>query len=218
MRILLPLFCALTIFACKTQNEKTRMASNPYWLTIKDSFYFQNIKDFTPDSSLVSEFYYKKLGTKFHSTKNEILDSIIGEPYYLYSWQRQDTALTAFTVITEGFGECFEMRLLVFDKFNKLTSDITVAKLGAEPGSYEYKSQSHFQDKDTFVTMHTKTYFIDESNLNKLSRPIGDTFQVRHFFDEKGKVHSQPIDSNFTSQRFKNKDGFVTEKMLLNQN
>jgi len=50
----------------------------------------------------------------------------------------------------------------------------------------------------------------------KLSRVVGDTLWVRHFFDKSGKINSQTIDSSLTSHKFKDKDGYVTEKMLKN--
>ncbi len=212
MRILLTIILGLTMFACMTKSNN----SNNHWLNLKDSFHFQHLQDFAPDSNLVSAFFNNKLDGHFHSVHDKRLDSIFSDRYYLYSWQKQDTTVTAFTILTEGFGECLEIRLLTFDKFDQLTSDITVAKLGGEPGSYSYKTETHFKTQDTFLTIHTRTYSIDELTHKKLSRVVGDTFWVQYFIDKNGKINSQTIDSNFTSQRFKNKDGYVTEKMLKN--
>ena len=64
------------------------------------------------------------------------------------------------------------------------------------------------------MTTHTKTYANDELTLKKLSRIVGDTLWVRLYFDKSGKINSQTIDSSLTSNKFKDKDGYVTEKML----
>jgi hypothetical protein len=90
--------------------------------------------------------------------------------------------------------------------------------LGGEPGSYHYETKTHFKNQDTFLTIHTRTYANDELTHKKLSRVVGDTLWIQHFFDKSGKINSQTIDSSFTSDKFKNKDGFVTEKMLKNSN
>ena len=213
MRNTITLILALSMVACKTSSN-----INNHWLALKDSFYSQNQKDFTIDSTLKANFYNNKLHRRLHSTKEKIFDSIFGSPHYLYSWQKQDTAMTAFTILSEGFGECLEIRLLTFDKLDKLTSNIIVAKLGGEPGSYSYKTESHFKTQDTFLTVHTRTYSVDELTHKKLSRIVGDTLWVRQYFDKTGKVVSQIIDSSMTSKCFKNKYGYVTEKMLTSPN
>ena len=120
--------------------------------------------------------------------------------------------------MSENLGECLEIRLLTFDKLDKLTSDVVVAKLGGEPGSYSYGTESHFKTQDSFLTVHTRTYSVDELTHKKLSRIVVDTLWVKQYFDKTGKVVSQIIDSSMTSKRFKNKDGYVTEKMLRSPN
>lgn len=85
-------------------------------------------------------------------------------------------------------GESIEIRLLAFDKFNKLNSNIIVAKLGGEPGSYSYKSESHFKTSETFFSLETRTYSCDELTLKKLSRIISDTLRVRHIIGMNGNV------------------------------
>jgi hypothetical protein len=120
--------------------------------------------------------------------------------------------------LAEGFGECLEIRLLVFDKLNKLISDVTVAKFGAEPGSYQYESESHFITQDTFLTRHIRTYSTDEITLEKLTKTIGDTIWMRQIINKNGTINSETIDSNLTSKYYKNKNGFVTEKMIQKNN
>ena len=212
MRILFTIILGLTMFACSTKSSN----NNSHWLNLKDSFHFQNLQDFTADTGLVLNFFNKTLDSSFHSIKDKQLDSIFSQTYYLYSWQRQDTTLTAFTILTEGFGECLEIRLLTFDKFDKLISDIIVAKFGGEPGSYSYETKTHFKNQDTFLTTHTRTYANDELTQKKLSRIVGDTLWVRHIFNKSGEIKSQTTDSSLTSHKFKNKDGCVTERMLKN--
>jgi len=210
MRISFTIILGLIMLACRTKSSN----NNSHWLNLKDRFHFQNLQDFKADRGLVLNFFNKTLDSSFHSIKDKQLDSIIIQPYYLYSWQRQDTTFTAFTILTEGFGECLEIRLLTFDKFDILISDIIVARLGGEPGSYSYETKTHFIHQDTFLTTHTRTYANDELTLKKLSRIVGDTLWVRHYFDKSGKINSQTIDSSLTSNKFKDKDGYVTEKML----
>lgn len=212
MRILFTIILGLTMFACSTKSSN----NNSHWLNLKDSFHFQNLQDFTADTGLVLNFFNKTLDSSFHSIKDKQLDSIFSQTYYLYSWQRQNTTLTAFTILTEGFGECLEIRLLTFDKFDKLISDIIVAKFGGEPGSYSYETKTHFKNQDTFLTTHTRTYANDELTQKKLSRIVGDTLWVRHIFNKSGEIKSQITDSSLTSHKFKNKDGCVTERMLKN--
>lgn len=214
MRRLLIVFLIISLCTCKTKYRKPENFGNTYWLRLKDSFYLQNVKDFIPDSGIVADFFNKKPSKVFHQVKDKILDSIVEGRYYLYSWQKQDSAFTAFTIIDEGFGECFEIRLLTFGKANNLISDIVVAKFGAEPGSYEYKSESHFKANDTFLTLHTRTYSIDELTLKKLSKVVGDSIRLIQYFEKGGKINSKIIDSNFTSDRYKDKNGQVTEKMI----
>lgn len=208
MRISIILIFLIALFSCNNKKNNRN-----HWIAIKDSFYTQRLNDFIVDIKLSTDFY-NRLNDKAHSFKDKILDSLFHQPVYLYSWHKQDSTGTVFSIVTEGMGESIEVKLLSFDKNDKLISNIILAKKGGEIGSYSYESRSHFISLDTFVTLHTRVYRHDELTLKRLSRIIGDTLKYVNTIGKDGIVTSKIIDSIITSQKFKNKNGFVTEEMI----
>src|SRR6185436_7207164 len=91
MRISL-LFFILIVFGC--QNNSSDKIKTSYWLSMKDSFQFKNLNNFSCDSILRMNY------EKYHKIKTSLLDSIISkDDLYLYSWQERDTSKNEFTIL-----------------------------------------------------------------------------------------------------------------------
>ncbi len=176
------LIALLIIINVSCQHSVPDSKKKSYWLSMKDSFQFKDLKKFSCDSLSFTSF------RNYHKIKNATIDSTIPESdIYLYSWQERDTSKTEFTIIQDQTDHGINIYYLIFDKKDSLLSSTMIAGRGTEV-PYIFETKSNLIGKDSVLLISAITDFYDFKTRSKKKVTKGDSTFSKFFFDSKGKV------------------------------
>ena len=152
-----------------------------FWETQKSSFRYQDKKEFVSENNLLAEY------KTFKQIKHPLLDSIIGDSAYLYSWQNRDKTKNEFTVIKDEDELGLKIFYFILSKSDKLISWSQVAGKGAE-AEYWFETSSKFINRDSMIKTESTTQWLDFEKLQPLQTTKGDTTYSYLIIDSTGEM------------------------------
>jgi hypothetical protein len=167
----------LLIVSCNNASQK----NESFWKQQKKAFKYLNKTEFISDYELMKDL------KNLTPIKHEMLDTLLGERLYLYSWQERDTSKIEFTIVKDDGELGLKIYYFILDKKDKLISWRHIGGRGGEPG-YSFETKTTIINKDTMISISSITEYWDSEKQTSLTKTKGDTTFSFLIIDKKGKI------------------------------
>lgn len=167
----------LLIVSCNNATQK----NESFWKQQKKAFKYLNKTEF------ISDYELRKDLKSLTPIKHEMLDTLLGEMLYLYSWQERDTSKIEFTIVKDDGELGLKFFYFILDKKDKLISWRQIGGKGGEPG-YSFETKTTIINKDTMISISSITLTWDSEKQTSLKKTKGDTTFSYLIIDKKGKI------------------------------
>lgn len=174
----IPIFIlVLLLFSCNNSSHNNKS----YWKQQKKAFKYLNKREF------ISYYELRKELESLTPIKHQMLDSLLGEKLYLYSWQERDTSKIEFTILKDDGELGLKFFYFILDKKDNLISWRQIGGKGGEPG-YSFETKTTIINKDTMISISSITEYWDSEKQTSLTKTKGDTTFSYLIIDKKGKI------------------------------